>query len=151
MVDARSFNFGCSMPDARWSSDARCPMHGELRMPDGRCTRNFSFPLNQRKPKRFEQTSFLGKQKTSLCGKDQHFKVKRLMVFQKKQKKATFTKKNSRLSSAFFLYWTIIRVTILWKSLKQATISIRQYFGEVLIFAHKKIIRMVGTIKFFET
>ena len=101
MLDARcTVEFGCPMPDARRTSDARWSMH--------RCTRNFSFPLNQRKPKRFEQTSFLGKQKTSLCGKDQHFKVrkeKRLMIFQKKQKKkATFTIKNSRLSSAFFLY-----------------------------------------------
>ena len=52
------------------NADRRCPMHVELRMLDGRCTMHvlwksivnahetLAFPRNQRKPKRFEQTSF---------------------------------------------------------------------------------------------
>ena len=69
MPDARSFERRWSMPDVRWASDARWSMHGELRMLDGRCTMHvlwksivnahetLAFPRNQRKPKRFEQTS----------------------------------------------------------------------------------------------
>ena len=139
MLDARcTVEFGCPMPDARRNSDARCSMH--------RCTRNFSFQRNQRKSKRFEQTSFLGKQKTSLyvwkrstLQKKMWEKKKDWWYFKRSKKKATSVIKNSRLSSAFFLYRTIIRVTILWKSLKQTTIWIRQYFAEDLIFAEKRL------------
>ena len=37
------------------------------------------------------------------------------------------------------ILWKSFCVTILWKSLKQATISIRQYFGEDLTFAEKRL------------
>ena len=39
------------MPDARWSmhirskNDRRCPMHGKLRMPNGRCTMHAGVPI----------------------------------------------------------------------------------------------------------
>ena len=168
MHDARSFNFGCSMPDARWSSDARCPMHGELRMPDGRCTdahETLAFHLINGSQNVSSKHHFWVNRK-HLCvekiNTSKWEKKKDWWYFKRSKKKATFTVKNSRLSSAFFLYWTIIRVkilwksfcvTILWKSLKQATISIRQYLVETksflrVNFLRKKNICLVGTKSF---
>ena len=163
MVDARSFNFGCSMPDARWSSDARCPMHGELRMPDGRCTRNFSFPLNQRKPKRFEQTSFLGKQKTSLCGKDQHFKRKCEKrkeiddISKEAKKKSNFYYKEQQIVIRLFSLLNyhscdnIVEKLLcdnIVEKLKTGNNFNQTIFWRRLNFRRKKIIRLVGTKSF---
>ena len=145
-------------------------------MPDGRCARNFSFPINQRKPKRFEQTSFLGKQKTSLCGKDQHLKRK----FEKRKKIDDIRKEAKKKSNFYYKEQQIVirlfsllndhscdnivgklktgnnfNQTIIWRRLNFRRKKIIRLIGTKsflrLDFRRKKIIRFVATKKFFET